>query len=135
MMGRAEPHNPRETHTVTIYVYERTGGAGHAFDAITAPNALAALRRFDRHPNATFRLILATDEWTQASAELEKCRRAAGLPHPPVAEAGTYRGDRDCDRCLYDRHHCPVCIDVVGCGHLHDDIDEPLDDDADLATV
>jgi hypothetical protein len=26
----------------------------------------------------------------------------------------------DCDRCLYDLHHCPLCDDVVGHNHFHE---------------
>jgi hypothetical protein len=26
-----------------------------------------------------------------------------------------------CDLCLFDRHYCPTCQDVVGHNHTHDD--------------
>lgn len=32
---------------------------------------------------------------------------------------GTYNAD--CDLCLYDRHYCEICQDVVYCGHSHSD--------------
>ena len=28
--------------------------------------------------------------------------------------------NRECDMCLYDLHHCPLCDDVVGHAHFHE---------------
>lgn len=29
--------------------------------------------------------------------------------------------DKDCDLCLFDKHYCGTCEDVVGHNHWHED--------------
>lgn len=114
-------------------VFRRDGGAGTRIDAITADSMAAADKRFAAHPTATFKTLLVTDDWGRAVKLIEDATLAEGLPYPPISESGVDRSS-DCDLCLSDGHGCEICNDAVGCGHLHEDIVEPLCDDVDLAT-
>lgn len=59
-------------------------------------------------------------DWDDYSFAL---RQAEELPPVgPVISEDWF--DPNCTACEYDHHSCAYCNDVVGHGHLHDDVEE-----------
>lgn len=115
-------------------VFKRTGGSEPMIvDAIASSTRADADARFKQAAECRFEVLLITADWDAARERIVVARVIEGLPDMPVSTWGEYR--QDCDTCSRDEHHCSLCETIVGHGHFHDDVIEPLDADADLATV